>query len=221
MSKQNLCSKCKRKVGKNVVKCRKCSRKDKNKMRAIVIIATVVILAIVGTVINKKNTQSTESEIVSTENKIVEIDNAKVTYDNFNLINLGMEYEDVTDILGYGVEASKTTKDDGNEIKVYTWEFDTDRSIRITLENNYVTGKSQSGLGDVRSDINLEKYNMLSKDMSYYEIKDILGEGIVESQIKSDDVEWITFLWKNKDDSNISVLYVGGAISAITQKDLN
>ena len=71
-----------------------------------------------------------------------------ITMEEYNQIDNGMTYEEVTEIIGSQGSLSSTVTANGTTIEIYTWYGDgvAGSNANVTFTNDSVTGKAQVGL---------------------------------------------------------------------------
>ena len=163
------------------------------------------------------NTNS-EKPSTTTETPKKEED-TKVTYENFLKIKMGASLADVESILGKGTEES-SSDDSGIKTVMYSWNGPGISNMEVTIQNNAVTDKAQSGLAPNNAKVSLDKYNQVKEGMTYDQVKGILGEGQVTSQANIMDAESITYSWINNNGSNMDCIFLGGKMSTKAQAGL-
>lgn len=65
--------------------------------------------------------------------------------------------------------------------------------------------------------ITMEKYNQVSTGMSYEDVKNILGEGEELSSSEVGGFVTVMYMWKNKDGSNMNVMFQNDAVNTKSQ----
>ncbi|KEH99108.1 hypothetical protein Z962_06225 [Clostridium botulinum C/D str. BKT12695] len=127
----------------------------------------------------------------------------QITYDNFLKVEIGSNYNDVVKILGKESYMDSAIIN-GLKNTTYIWKINgTEKNIFITFRNGIVITKEQYKLNDKFSILSNKKINSLKKGMSYNEVKNILGEGILRSEEKETQV----YSWFNNDSSYINCTF--------------
>lgn len=181
----------------------------------LIIIVIIGIKAASGSGDSKTNSGTDKAAKTST----TKTEDTKVTYKNFLKITMGMKYSDVTAILGEGKEDS-SSEVSGIKTKIYSWNGSGISNMNVTVQNDVVTGKTQLSLQPTDSKITLDKYNQVKEGMTYEQVKAILGEGEITSQVKIMDAESIIYSWVNKDGSNANFTFSGNKLEAKAQLNL-
>ena len=166
---------------------------------------------------NENSTKSVEKQKEKSNKEKKE--DTKVTYDNLLKVNMGAKYDEVVAILGEGKELS-SSEIGGIKNVIYTWNGSGISNVTITIQNDEVTAKAQAGLGNKDAGITLDKYNQVTEGMTYDEVKAILGEGQLTSQIKIMDTESLIYSWINKDGSNANFTFSGDKLDMKAQFNL-
>lgn len=141
---------------------------------------------------------------------------SKVTYENFLKIAMGAKMESVNTLLGEGTETS-SSEVGGVKTAIYSWSGPGISNLNVTIQNGIVTGKAQAGLQSMDAKVTLEKYNQIKENMTYDQVKAILGEGQLTSQTKIMDLESTMYEWINKDGSNMNGTFSGGKLQMKSQ----
>ena len=153
---------------------------------------------------NETSTSSDTTKGTKTEDKKEE---GKITYDNFLKIEMGQKYSDVIALLGEGTEQS-SSEIGGIKSIIYTWKgSDLLSNMTVTIQNDAVTGKAQSGLNENNSDITMDKYSQVKEGMTYDEVKNLLGDGVITSQTKIMGSESIIYSYIKKGGSNATLTF--------------
>lgn len=141
---------------------------------------------------------------------------SKITYENFLKIAMGAKMESVNTLLGEGTETS-SSEVGGVKTAIYSWSGPGISNLNVTIQNGIVTGKAQAGLQSMDAKVTLEKYNQIKENMTYDQVKAILGEGQLTSQTKIMDLESTMYEWINKDGSNMNGTFSGGKLQMKSQ----
>ena len=190
-----------------------------------ILITIIVIIGALGRIGNKKDIdvsadtstasiQSTESAS-STPSK----SESKITYENFCSIQMGMTYDQVKEVLGDGQEQS-SNEVSGIKTVMYSWSGSGVSNMNVTIQNDEVVGKAQSGLYKDKANITMDQYNKIENGMTYDQVKGILGEGEISSQTKIMDAESTMYSYINKDGSNANFTFDASGMSAKAQFNL-
>ena len=186
------------------------------------IIVVIIVAAIGGGAKDDKSNNENSTKTVEKQeeksNKEKKED-TKVTYDNLLKVNMGAKYDEVVAILGEGKELS-SSEIGGIKNVIYTWNGSGISNVTITIQNDEVTAKAQAGLGNKDAGITLDKYNQVTEGMTYDEVKAILGEGQLTSQIKIMDTESLIYSWINKDGSNANFTFSSNKLDMKAQFNL-
>lgn len=186
------------------------------------IIVVIIVAAIGGGAKgDKSNNENSTKPVEKQEEKAnkEKKEDTKVTYDNFLKVNMGAKYDEIVAILGEGKELS-SSEIGGVKNVIYTWNGSGISNVTITIQNDEVTAKAQAGLGNKDAGITLDKYNQVTEGMTYDEVKAILGEGQLTSQIKIMDTESIIYSWINKDGSNANFTFSSDKLDMKAQFNL-
>jgi len=186
------------------------------------IIVVIIVAAIGGGAKgDKSNNENSTKPVEKQEEKSnkEKKEDTKVTYDNFLKVNMGAKYDEVVAILGEGKELS-SSEIGGIKNVIYTWNGSGISNVTITIQNDEITAKAQAGLGNKDAGITLDKYNQVTEGMTYDEVKAILGEGQLTSQVKIMDTESIIYSWINKDGSNANFTFSGDKLDMKAQFNL-
>lgn len=190
-------------------------RKKSCKRWILWIIACVVIVYMASST-NKSNNKS----INTNSNNIENIKNNNlITYDNFKKVKIGDPYEKAVEILGEGSEISSSEIND-TDISIYSWKGNLLSNINVTCKNNIITAKSQVNLGKNEDCITKKKYEKIKNNMTYEEVKNILGEGQILSESKIGDLDSIMYGYINNDGSNANFTFNNGILNLKTQFNL-
>ena len=169
--------------------------------------------------VSSKSTQNADTASLTTNEKDSKKQNGKITYENFLNIKMGQSYEDVVALLGEGKEIS-SSKASNTKVTVYDWKETGISDMNITIQDNVVISKSQLGLESMDAQITMNKYNQVQNGVSYYELKEILGEGQILSLDKTNDVESIIYEYINKNESNANFTFSDGKLTGKSQFNL-
>lgn len=186
------------------------------------IIVVIIVAAIGGGAKgDKSNNENSTKPAEKQEEKAnkEKKEDTKVTYDNFLKVNMGAKYDEVVAILGEGKEVS-SSEISGIKNVIYTWNGSGISNVTITIQNDEVSAKAQAGLGNKDAGITLDKYNQVTEGMTYDEVKAILGEGQLTSQVKIMDIESLIYSWINKDGSNANFTFSGDKLDMKAQFNL-
>ena len=167
-----------------------------------------------------KSTENNDTASLTTNEKDSKKQDIKITYENFLNIKMGQSYEEVVALLGEGKEIS-SSKVSSTKPTVYDWKETGISDMNITIQNNVVIAKSQLGLESMDAQITMDKYNQVQNGISYYELKEILGEGQILSQDKTNDVESIIYEYINQNESNANFTFSNGKLTGKSQFNLD
>ncbi len=147
--------------------------------------------------------------------------NSKINYENYLNIKMGSSYDDVRAVLGEGKEIN-STESGGIKSVVYDWnESDKSLDINVIITNNIVSGKSQYGLNNTKSNVNMDQYNKLSIGMSYNDARSIIGDGILSNESSLLDNDSKIYTWTNEDFSSVYLTFINDKLSSMSQVNLN
>ncbi len=148
-----------------------------------------------------------------------------LTLDNFNKLKAGMKYDEVVKILGSEGSETSSSSIGKIELKSYKWEGEKFARIYVNFKNDEMTSKSQSGLGSTSgsgdADITKAKYDEIKNDMSYEEVKKIIGsEGEQNSSSSSGSSTYSSYTWKGANYSRISISLKDDKVTSKRQSNL-
>lgn len=190
-----------------------------------ILITIIVIIGALGRIGNKKDidvsADTSTSSIQSTESasSTPSKSESKITYENFCSIQMGMTYDQVKEVLGDGQEQS-SNEVSGIKTVMYSWSGSGVSNMNVTIQNDEVVGKAQSGLYKDKANITMDQYNKIENGMTYDQVKGILGEGEISSQTKIMDAESTMYSYINKDGSNANFTFDASGMSAKAQFNL-
>ncbi|OOM74178.1 hypothetical protein CLPUN_40600 [Clostridium puniceum] len=237
MSKMIKCKICGGEIESNAKSCLNCGEINHNSIQIkyifgamgifFLLIFFVVTMGFYGGKDKKINTNVASA---STENNI-EVSSATsegesksqdttITYKNFLDIKMEESYDDVVNLLGNGKE-SASNEIDGIQTNIYEWKKSGSGYMTVTVQNNVVVEKSQLGLESIDSQITMDKYNQVENGISYEELTKILGEGVMLSQAKLNNIESSIYEYINKNESNASFTFSGGKLIGKSQYNLD
>lgn len=155
------------------------------------------------------------------ENSILNnMSKSDVDYEKFLSIKLGSSYEDVVAILGEGNEVA-SNENEGHIFTQYVWVGDvTSKGIDIIVMDNEVINKKQQGLDQIVANTNMEKYKQIQEGMTYDQVKDILGEGVLASEMSLFDMNSKTYTWTNEEFSGITMYFTDDLVETKTHYNL-
>lgn len=146
-----------------------------------------------------------------------------LTLDNFNKLKAGMKYDEVVKILGSEGSETSSSSIGKIELKSYKWEGEKYARIYVHFKNDEMTSKSQSGLGSSAgdADITKAKYDQIKNDMSYEEVKKIIGsEGEQNSSSSAGSSTYSAYTWKGANYSSISISLKDDKVTSKRQSNL-
>ncbi|AJA49055.1 hypothetical protein CPAST_c29890 [Clostridium pasteurianum DSM 525 = ATCC 6013] len=147
------------------------------------------------------------------------VENRKYTMEKFMEIKMGMTYDKVQKILGEGEEESSSGHF-SNEAADYKWENSDETGIYISFLNNKVIDKSQVDLESKNAKVTKNMYDRLKTNMTYSEVKSILGKGELSYESMEEDYSAETYIWTNEDESYLNVNFIDGKLESKKQYDL-
>ncbi|WP_242949574.1 DUF3862 domain-containing protein [Clostridium pasteurianum] len=139
--------------------------------------------------------------------------------EKFMEIKMGMTYDKVQKILGEGEEESSSGHF-SNEAADYKWENSDETGIYISFLNNKVIDKSQVDLESKNAKVTKNMYDRLKTNMTYSEVKSILGKGELSYESMEEDYSAETYIWTNEDESYLNVNFIDGKLESKKQYDL-
>lgn len=183
------------------------------------IICAVIVYMAASENTNRNKSINTNSDNIEKKIENTNNDDTLITYDNFNNIKMGYSYDKVIEILGEGDEISSS---EVNNIKssVYSWKGEGIDNIKVTFKNDMVTAKSQLNLLKNDDEITKEKYEKVKNNMTYEEVKNIIGEGQILSESKIGDLYSVMYGYMNNDGSNANFTFNNGVLNLKTQFNL-
>lgn len=128
----------------------------------------------------------------------------------------GMSYEEVKKIFGAegkaGAAKGSYTWSDADDMKLVTVAFDNDKLIAV----------SQIGVIENKdAKVTLEAYNKLNPELSYAEVKEILGsEGVPVSTSFIAGQTIANYSWSNADGSGCALTFANDKLSSMTSTGL-
>ena len=162
-------------------------------------------------VADKPSTTSSPASTTSSPSTTSDAGSANLSIDNFNKIKLGMSYEDVKGVMGSDGNNTASSKVGSYESKSYQWKGERFASVRTRFRNGKLVYKSQSGLTkskDGSADINQAKFNKINTDMSYAQVKEIVGsEGEMISVSQLSTTTLTSYKWNGAKYANIRVSF--------------
>lgn len=161
---------------------------------------------------NNKSVEQSDKEVAKDKTE----EDSKVNYNNFLKVSMGMKQVDVFKILGEGVEES-SSEISGIKTAIYAWNGSGLSNMNVTIQNGIVTGKAQAGLEKPNAKITLAKYNEVNEGMNYVQVKGILGEGEITSQVALMGTETIMYSWINSSGANMSATFTNGKMDMKAQ----
>lgn len=227
MKKLISCKACGKEVAKGSKSCPSCGKDNRSFFAKHKIISGILIIAIIsilssamgGDSENTVGSSETTNNSGITNNTESKKEDSKVNYDNFLKISMGSTYEEVTAILGEGVEDS-SSEIAGIKTTMYSWDGKGLSSLNVTIQDGVVTGKAQIGLKDMDANVTLENFNSVSEGMTYEEVVAILGEGEIISESEIMDYTSVMYQWMNKDGSNMNAMFQGNSLTMKSQFNL-
>lgn len=147
------------------------------------------------------------------------VQNRKFTMEKFMKIKMGMTYDQVQKILGEGDEESSSGNFSDRRAD-YKWENSDETGIYISFLNNKVIDKSQVDLESKNAKVTKSMYDKLKTNMTYNEVKSILGEGELSYKSKEEDYSAETYIWTNEDENYLNVNFIDGKLESKRQYGL-
>lgn len=205
-------------------KTKSCNKKLHKKLWLIAAIITAVFICSI-TFISEANKKSYLSFLSghSKNNKNNDTSVKRVTkkynLNNFNKVSMGMTYNDVVKILGNYTSKTSSNGENSSDVN-YTWQNVDSSNISVMFENGKVINKSQASLESMNANVTIDKYNKISKRMTYENVRKILGEGQLTSEGKIFNINSKLYQWINADGSNLNILFENGKVLNKSQKNL-
>lgn len=147
MGKENSttkqCKFCKSEIDPKAKVCPVCKRAQK-KGHGCLISILVFIIIICGGIATAINLNDSVQQSVSG----VKDDSEYITLEEYNQIDTGMTYEQVTEIIGSKGTVTSQSESNGYKIVLITWYGNgvAGSNANVTFTNDKVTGKAQFGL---------------------------------------------------------------------------
>lgn len=194
------------------------------------VLAVIVVLAIYGSSLGDKDDSATNSDVkVEDSNKEKDKkdetkkeekkEESKINYENFLKIEMGQSYDDVVALLGEGTQ--KTSSEvAGVKSVLYSWKGDGIASINMTIQDGKVSSKVQAGLSKEKVDLNLEKFETIKDGMTYDQVKEALGEGVLSTQSKIVTSKHEIYSYSSKEAGVATFGFIDGKLSSKTQVGL-
>ena len=146
-------------------------------------------------------------------------DGRKYSLDMFRKITIGMTYEQVKKILVDEGEKSQTEAKDSKKIS-YIWKNNDATNILVATQDNLVTEKAETFLQKRDANVTLDKFDKTSIGMDYEQVKAILGEGELTSQVKSDTEEADIYSWINIEGGTAECMFLNGKLFQKSKNNL-
>ena len=145
-----------------------------------------------------------------------------ISGDEYNMIQLGMPYVMVRDIIGE--DGTMVSQHTGAGVKqsLYVWKNGFDNAAYVYINDDKVSGKSQRGIVYSTTPVTLTQYYIVRTGMTYDEVKQIMiGDGAVASMNNffghlNVDYEWVGTDGK----SSCTITFRDGVVSGMKQTGL-
>lgn len=136
------CKFCQTEIPKKAKVCPNCKRTLKSHGCLTSILIFVIIIS--GGIVMASNLNKGVQKSVSG----VSDESQYITADEFNQIETGMSYEDVTKIIGSDGTLNSSVSANGYTVEIYTWYGNgtAGSNANVTFTNGSVSGKAQIGL---------------------------------------------------------------------------
>lgn len=145
-----------------------------------------------------------------------------LTMEKYLQLKMGSSYKEAVKVIGKEGVSESSSKIAGKQIDHYKWQDDALISIRTTFENDKLMTKMQMGLNkETSATLSLENFNKLKNNMSYNEVKEILGEGGEVGRMSILKNEGVTYQWKGENYSLVSATFLNDKLNSISQAGLN
>ena len=194
------------------------------------VLAVIVVLAIYGSNLEDKKDSATDPTLkVEDSNKEKDKkdetkkdekkEESKINYENFLKIEMGQSYDDVVALLGEGTQKS-SSEVAGIKTALYLWNGDGITSISATIQDGKIASKAQAGLSKEKVDLNLEKFETIKEGMTYDQVKEALGEGVLSTQSKVVNARHEIYTYSSKQSGLATISFIDGKLSSKTQVGL-
>lgn len=145
-----------------------------------------------------------------------------ISGDEYNMIQLGMPYVMVRNIIGEdGTMVSQHTSAGKKQI-LYVWKNGFDNAAYVYINDDKVVGKSQRGIVYSTVPVTLTQYYIIRTGMTYDEVRQIMtGEGAIASMNNffghlNVDYEWVGTDGK----SSCTITFQDGVVTGMKQTGL-
>lgn len=148
---------------------------------------------------------------------------ADLSIDKFNQIELDMDYDKVKEIMGSEGNETASSKSGSYESKSYEWKGDKYARVSVRFQNGKLASKSQSNLTDRNgsADLTQDKFNKVNTDMSYDEVKEVLGsEGEMTRISKIGNSTSTSYTWKGPKNQRVITSFRDDKLTNKTQLGL-
>ena len=148
---------------------------------------------------------------------------ADLSIDKFNKIELEMDYDKVKEIMGSEGNETSSSKSGTYESKSIEWKGDKFARISVRFQNGKLASKSQSNLTDRKgsADLTQDKFNKVNTDMSYDEVKGILGsDGEMTRISKIGKSTSTSYTWKGPKNQRVITSFRNDKLTNKTQLGL-
>ena len=143
---------------------------------------------------------------------------ATITPEQFEQIENGMTYDEVTDLVGS--EGEKQSESNGKV--TYNWRGEDGGTVSVIFDNGQVTTKSQFGLLDSTDTATMDKYNQVQEGMTYDEVKEIMGsDGELMSSTGDSSSGTQVYIWYSEGGGTATVSFSGGVVTMKAQSGLD
>ena len=179
----------------------------------LMLLSIFLLLSLIGCGSSKLASADTKESIKQKEIDEVE---TKINYENFIQIKMGQSYNDVVNLIGEG----KVLSSANNDGITYQWKGAGRVNLNVIIKNEKVVDKTQMFLPYPDAKITMDLYNKIQDGMTYAQVKDILGEGMLTSESMLLDDDWSVYQYVNKDESNASFTFINDKLFSKTQLNL-
>lgn len=199
------------------------------------VLAVILVLAIYGSSLEDKKDsaadptlkvedsnkeQAKKDETKKDETKKDEKkEESKINYENFLKIEMGQSYDDIVALLGEGTQKS-SSEVAGIKTALYLWNGDGITSISATIQDGKIASKAQAGLSKEKVDLSLEKFETIKDGMTYDQVKEALGEGVLSTQSKVVNARHEIYTYSSKQSGLATISFIDGKLSSKTQVGL-
>ena len=143
MSETKVCKFCQTEIPKKAKVCPNCKRTLKKGHGCLFTLLVFIIVICIGAAVAMNMDDSIQKSVSGVSDK-----SEYITMDEYNKIETGMSYDEVSKIIGSKGELSTQSEANGYTIEIYTWYGNgtAGSNANVTFENGKATAKAQVGL---------------------------------------------------------------------------